>query len=391
MTEKRFKSILWGLTFLILNSGNSALGNTIEETGNIVQTLSDQTVLEIKGSRNIDGAVHIISSQGGDIRVAFTKYVKASSEAKAKRYIDLIELRLELQDSDKVVLNILSPSHAPWDNSRPDLGKKADKEVQLEVYIELPERLDIRGTAKYLNFDIRGPFKNVEMNCEFSAISLARIYGSVDIVSSWGPLDLQTIKGDLLASTSNAEISARDIIVPSGSAVLKTVNAEIQMMNVQGSIEAYTSHAEIRAKKIDAPDGSIVVRTANAAIDLENVIGELVCETAYAEITIKKSSINHGFSKIETSYAQITAYFDEIDNCDLNISSSYSDVELVLPKEISARLAVTVDKGGKIHTSNLNIRPKLLDPTRLEGMLGDGDSRIEVIVNGIGAVDISGS
>jgi len=38
----------------------------------------------------------------------------------------------------------------------------------------------------------------------------------------------------------------------------------------------------------------------------------------------------------------------------------------------------------------LPIRPVFLDVTRLEGILGDGQNRIEVRISGVGMIDIEG-
>jgi hypothetical protein len=123
---------------------------------------------------------------------------------------------------------------------------------------------------------------------------------------------------------------------------------------------------------------------------VQKVKGELICETSYSSVEAVDVSINHGHSRFETSYAPITARFNEISNCELYISNDYNSVDLSVPRGVSAILVAGVDRGGRIHTRNLSLKPTALDLTRLEGFLGDGGSRIEVKVNGIGSIDIDG-
>jgi hypothetical protein len=133
-----------------------------------------------------------------------------------------------------------------------------------------------------------------------------------------------------------------------------------------------------------------VLRTNYAPIEVSNISGEIICETNYYPISITNSDSNHGHSKIETSYAPIEADFRRLENCEMYILSEYNNIELKLPEDVSARLVASVNKGGKIHTRGIGIKPVQLDPNRLEGILGNGDARIELSVNGVGNIEIFG-
>jgi hypothetical protein len=201
---------------------------------------------------------------------------------------------------------------------------------------------------------------------------------------------LTTIKGQLKARTENGSIEARDIVVPSGYAILQTSNGRIDLAEIQGPVEAYTSNAGIEARGIAAADGSVVLRTSYAPIKAEEIKGELICETSYGNVDIREVYIDHGHSRLETSYAPIVARMDEISNCELYVTNDYSNVDLQIPDDVSALLVASVDRGGRIHTKNISLVPKAIDQTRLEGFVGDGESRIEVNVSGIGSIDING-
>lgn len=382
MVFRKLIIVLFYALFLVIGFSSARADRGAKETGILQERANGRSDFVIKANVNLNGAIHIFSNQTDEIKVTFTKNAEASSKPESKRFIDLIDLKLSSNSSDEIILEILSPSHAPWEGR--------NHSVWLELYIEVPEKMNIKGKCRFMEIKIVGPFHDIILDCENSDISLGKIFGSVEIVTTHSDIYLKSIEGDLRAETSNGEITAEDIEIKTGYAFFETTHGNINLTRIQGSVEAYTSHAPIKANEIDASDGSIVLRTNNAPINISDISGEIICETDYYPITVKNLNINHGHSKIETSYAPISAQFNALKNCDIFISNGYNNVELILPSDVSARLIASVEKGGKIHTRGIGIKPVLLDPTRLEGVLGGGNSRIEVKVSGVGNIDIIG-
>ena len=373
-------AVLAGIIFSISCSSVDAT-NPVKESGNLLAKLSGQSVFEIQGSTNLAGEIRILSRQIGDVKIAFDKWARASTEAESRRFLDLIDFKLQVKD-DRVIFKILSPSHAPWEGG--------DRNVRVVIFVELPEKMSIEGTFNFMRVNIGGPFQGVDLKSGFSSFAVERIYGPVEIATTHGNIQLHAIKGRLRAETQNGEIAVSDIIIPSGYALLQSANGMIRLQDVQGPVEAYTSYAKIEAIDIDAPDGSVVFRTSYAPINVRRVKGELICETSYSPVEAVDVSINHGHSRFETSHAPIVARFKEISNCDLYIANEYNNVDLSIPRDISAVLVAGVGEGGQIYTRNLSLKPTVLDLTRLEALLGDGDSRIEVKISGIGSINVDG-
>lgn len=382
MVIRKLKEVLFYAVVLAFGFSSARSDPGANETGNLQERADGRSDFVIKANVNLNGTIHILANQIDEIKVTYAKNAETSSRSESKRFIDLIDLKLNSNSSDEIILEILSPSHAPWEGS--------NHSVWLELYIEVPEKMNIKGKCRFMEIKIVGPFHNINLDCEYSDISLGKIFGSVEIVTTHSDIYLKSIEGDLRAETSNGEITAEDIEIKTGYAFFETTHGDINLTRIQGSVEAYTSHAPIKANEIDASDGSVVLRTIYAPIDISDISGEIICETDYYPITAENLKINHGHSKIETSYAPIRAQFNALENCDVYISNGYNNVELILPSDVSARLIASVEKGGKIHTKGIGIKPVLLDPTRLEGVLGGGNSRIEVKVSGIGNIDIIG-
>lgn len=355
---------------------------TLFREGNLEGTAGGRSHFVIKADVDLGGKIQVISSQSGDIRVSYKITAVAESKTEANRYLDLVDIRLDTERYEKALLEILAPSYVPWGGSK--------YSVNLELLLEIPEKISIEGKCRFMDLDVAGPFQDIDLDCEYSSISLNEIYGSARIKTSNSNIELKSIKGDLRAETSNGRIVAQEVEIVSGYALLETANGEINLRKIQGSIEAYTSYSPINADDVDASEGSVVLRTSYAPIDVSNISGEIICETSYAPITLLNSNSNHGHSRVETSYAPIEADFENLENCEMYILSEYNDIELKLPADVSARLVASVNEGGEIHTKGIGIKPIQLDPNRLEGILGDGDARIELSVNGVGNIEILG-
>lgn len=356
--------------------------HTLFREGVLEETVGGRSHFVIKADVNVSGKIQVISIQTANIRVSYKITARAESKTEANRYLDLVDIRLDTERYEKAFLEILAPSFVPWGGT--------NYSVNVDLLLEIPEKISIEGECRFMDIDIVGPFRDIELDCEHSSISLNKITGSAIVNTTNSEINIKSIKGDLRAETSNGPIYVEDAEIESGNALLETVNGEINLRKIQGSIEAYTTYSPIKAVDVDASEGSVVLRTNYAPIDVSNISGEIICETDYAPITLTNSSSNHGHSKIETSYAPIKADFNTLENCDIYFLSEYNDIELILPAEVSARLVASVNKGGRIHTRGVGIKPVQLDPNRLEGILGDGDARIELNVNGVGNIEILG-
>jgi hypothetical protein len=354
----------------------------IREEGELSLTLEDLRVFEIEGSENLGGSLGIVAGMGRQIDASFIKSARADSRAQAERFLDLIDLKLRPRGADRAVLTILTPSDSPWEGT--DYG------ASIDILVQVPEKARIEGELHYLQVTISGPFGGVNLDASYSALSLDGIRGSVEISTEFSPLSLNQIVGSVSAETHYAPIQASDIVVPLGSALFNTQNGAISLTNIRGPVEAYTSYSPIQANDIDASGGSVVFKTSYSPIHLQDISGELICETSYGPIIVTGAALTHGHSKIETSYSPIDAEFSGIAASQLIIYNSYNNIDLRLPSGISSQIVASIDAGGRIRTDNLPVKPTYLDVRRLEGVVGDGQNRIELKVSGVGRIDIEG-
>ncbi len=372
----------FGTIFLLFLAGSLVQATEpAEQSGKLSEALGGKLIFEIRGSRNLNGSIKMIPQDEDRVDVSFQKIAGAESKSQEKLFLDLIDLKLT-SETDRAVLSILTPSDSPWQ------GK--DYHVSLDIIVQLPEKAKIEGNLQFMKIDVSGPFEGIQINSGFSEVSLAGINGPVDITTSFAPIILSDITGSIKAETRYGEIRAMDIKVPMGSAIFKNTGQAIKLSDIAGPVEAYNSYSPIEASDIDATEGTVVLRTSYSPIDVRDISGELICETSFSPIKVVDCTLSHGQSRFETSYSPIKAELSTTDASQLFIFNNYSNINLSIPMSMSTQLAASVDEGGRIHTTDLPLKPTYLDATRLEGKLGDGTGRIELKVSGIGLIDIEG-
>jgi hypothetical protein len=357
-------------------------GSPIEETGKLTESAAGRTIFKIRGSHNLGGSIDIISQTGNQIEISYKKWARAETESQARRFLDLIDLKLHPDGIDREIINILTPLDSPWQGS--------NYQVALEMTILLPEDMAIEGDLKFMQLNINGPFKSVNMKSAFSTITIQKINGPVEIISTYAPLKILDVTGSVKAENLYASISASNIEAPSGSAIFKNTGGAIFLHDIKGPVEAYSAYSPIEAENIDAPDGSMVFRTSYSPINVAGASGELICETSFSAIAVSRSRLTHGQSRIETSYSPISVEFLDFKNSQLFIYNNYNNINLILPSTSSSQIVASVDDGGRIHAAKLPVRPTYLSANRLEGSLGDGRGRIELKISGIGVIEIEG-
>jgi hypothetical protein len=369
------------ISLILLTASLAIAREPVEQSGTLSQPANGKSIFAIHGSRNLNGSIRIIPQPGDQVEVSYRKSAEAESESQARRFLDLIDLRLA-PGEDRTTLNILTPSDSPWEGS--------DYHVYLEIVVQLPEKTRIEGQLQFMKLEVQGPFNGVNIKSGFSELDISDISGPIEIATSFAPITLSDVTGSVKAETRYGLIHASNINVPLGSAIFTNSGGAITLSDIQGPVEAYTSYSPIDAQDITADEGSVVFRTSYSPIKLSDISGEIICETSFSPIDISDCILTHGQSRFETSFSPIKAELSPQDDSQLFIYNNYNNINLSIPSDISSQIAAAVDQGGRIHTSALPVKPTFLDATRLEGNLGIGGGRIELKVSGIGVIEIDG-
>jgi hypothetical protein len=309
-----------------------------EDTGTMKISASGARELSLDTPRNIGGEIRIQTWEKDEVMVEFEKESKAENSREAKRYLELIELDLD-RSADIITLEISTPRHAPWEGT--------DKSARLNLDIFVPEDFNLTAESRYFDYDISGPLLNVQIESGYSRINIEKVEGETTIETSYGGVEAKNLSGGVNIETSYGPIFLSDVDTHDKTIYLETAYDKIDMVRVKGNVKARTNYSPILATDLELLDGA---------------------------------------SSFETVYNKIDLKIEKLEDCDLYIENTYGNVYLELPSDVSTELSLSIDPGGRIETSKIPILVESIDNTNLEGVIGEGDSKIEVIVGGIGKI-----
>lgn len=292
--------------------------------------------------RNLAGRIILQVGDEDVCLVEFECWARAKNRKMAKEFTELVEMNLE-REEDVVTLKLSTPRNAPWEETNYGIG------VTLDIYI--PPDMVVETKTSGFDLDISGPLKKVYIKNRYGDIQLKDVFEETNISGAYNQVEVEDVEGDLDIETSYNSISVKDVDTKGRKAFLKTSYGKIEVENFSGQLEANTVYSPIHCSDLTLLGGTNEIKTVYSKIDLE---------------------------------------FEELKDCELYVKNTYGNINVVVPRDLSARLTLTVGRGGKIHTNRILIKPLVLERTRLEGISGDGESEIELDINGIGKILVEG-
>lgn len=301
--------------------------------------------LRLVGPSNLSGHVVLVTGRPDSINVEVSKVLRVDSEEIAADLNE--EIRIEMRPSETVMqIEVSTPTGAPWEGS--DWG------VTLDLTVTIPADWDLDFDTRHFEYDLTGPFRDVNIRTEFGRVKLNKVTRLVDVRGNYTAIELSEIKGSISARTSYADIDIQRAI--------SDVNRPAQLTN------------------------------NNGPITVVGLAGALVAETEYAPIRLERIALVGSTSRVFGENAQIDMDIVEFGRAKLEIETNYAPIRVHVPTHLSARLNVAVGVQGTIRTTGLEIQthPDLLGTQRLEGICGSGDGIIDIRSSGPSLVEISG-
>jgi len=305
-------------------------------------TSGEVTEFRLTGPSNLGGSLTLQVGEEDQCSVNLECWARAKNRKMAKEFTELVEMFLDTENG-VVTLRLTAPRDAPWEGT--DYAIKAN----LDIYV--PPDIVVEAKTRYFDMEIYGPFKRVVVRNSYGEVQVADVSEETTIEGSYTKVEAENIRGELDIETTYNSIRVEDIDTRGGEAFLKTTYGEIEVANLVGMLDASTEYDPIHCSGLTLLGGESHIRTVYSKIDLE---------------------------------------IDRMEDCGLAVSNSYGNISLTVPEDLSAHLRLSVGRGGTINTNGILIKPLVLDKTRLEGICGDGDSKIGLQVNGIGKILLEG-
>jgi len=320
--------------------GGQGQFHSIDYSANATMERGDR--IHIVSTNYLSGQIKVGTHNENQAVFKFRKLVKVGDKTTAIDYADVIEVSLQTSGSG-LNLYLQTPNPAPWSGT--------DNSGRIDGSLLIPEGCEVEFEAIYFDVEMEGVFKSVKNR------------------SSFGRMNISGVNGELDISTSNRDISAR---------------------NIKGEISISGSYADIVVQDIESIGPAAYIRNENGNISLSDFTGAFDVRNDFGRIKIDDAVLTDDRSRIRGSYSPIRVSIAGMMDAGLTIRNNNEDIEIIVPVESSADYSLKVEGSGEINAEGLTIIPTYVDYNRLDFKTGDGESRVRVSAGGKGNIAISG-
>lgn len=237
--------------------GGDSYSDTIEERFTFKQTPRLRV-------RNVSGETTITAAGApGEIRVVARKRVSASSEDRAKRLLQNLEVRMEKRGDELVVEPHLYEQERGW----LDLFRGKRFRVDFDITVPAECAVDAQTVSGELSVEgVRGP---LEIQSVSGDVRLEDVQGPMRLKSVSGDVDCRRYVGHLEGNTVSGDVTIAATRLRSTQ--LHTVSGDIQ---IEGQLDPRKEH---RFKTISG-DVELALAEADATIEYRTASGDVECE-----------------------------------------------------------------------------------------------------------------
>jgi len=296
--------------------------------------------LAVKAAGSLRGELTIIAAPTDRALLTYFKKARTSRESRAVDFLDQIAVSLSSVPTG-LKLELRAPNPPPWEGEESGL---------VEATLEIPENFKVEIDAAYFDVDANGPFVSFENT------------------TSLGRLDVAHVSELLEAETANRRVTVTDI---------------------SGEIRVSTSNSTLTAEGINDLTQAAMFRNDGGDIRINGLTGGLNVKNAYGRIEIIDWDPGSDHSYVRCTSGPILVILSDLSAGQLSINNRYEDIELQLPSEFSAVLSLAVDEGGKIEAENFPFVPELVEPNRLNLLVGDGAGLVSGSIRGKGNIYVT--
>jgi putative adhesin len=237
--------------------GGDSYSETIEERFTFKQTPRVRV-------RNVSGETSITAAGApGEIRVVARKRVSASSEDRAKRLLQNLEVRMEKRGDELLVEPHLYEQERGW----LDLFRGKRFRVDFDITVPAECAVDAQTVSGELSVEgIRGP---LEIQTVSGDVRLEDVQGPMRLKSVSGDVDCRRYVGHLEGNTVSGDVTIGATRLRSTQ--LHTVSGDVQ---IEGQLDPRKEH---RFKTISG-DVELALAEADVTIEYRTASGDIECE-----------------------------------------------------------------------------------------------------------------
>lgn len=309
----------------------------------LTSPVASAKIVSISSALNLSGKLDIMAVESDQAIFTYYKTLKTPNKSDAIEFSRVINVVLE-ETSNGVSLLLQAPNPAPWSGT--------DNSGVVKGELKIPKDSKIEISAQYFDFDITGPFKAVENK------------------SSFGRAEVENITELLYLATSNQDIIAS---------------------NITGEINLITSHADIEMENLVTAGQPAYIKNENGSITGEKLSGAFDIKNSFGRIRLSELTLVSERSRISGSYSPVSLKIKGINKAGLTVRNTNEDIKIIVPESLAAEFSLRVDTNGEIDVEDLEIKPTLIENSRLDFESGDGGPRIRISIRGEGNISVRGN
>jgi DUF4097 and DUF4098 domain-containing protein YvlB len=214
--------------------------------------------------RNVSGETSIIAAGApGEIRVVARKRVSASSEDRAKRLLQNLEVRMDKRGDELLVEPHLYEQERGW------LDLFRGKRFRVDFEITVPSECAIEAQTVSGEMSIEGVRGPLEIQTVSGDVRLEDVQGPTRLKSVSGDVDCRRYVGHLEGNAVSGDVTI--VAARLRSTLLHTVSGDIE---IEGQLDPRKEH---RFKTISG-DVELALAEPDATIDYRTASGDVECE-----------------------------------------------------------------------------------------------------------------
>jgi hypothetical protein len=239
------------------DAGGESYSDTTEERFTFKQTPKLRV-------RNVSGETSITAAGApGEIRVVARKRVSASSEDRAKRLLQNLEVRMEKRGDELLVEPHLYEQERGW----LDLFRGKRFRVDFDITVPAECAVDAQTVSGELALEgVRGP---IEIQTVSGDVRLEDVQGPMRLKSVSGDVDCRRYVGHLEGNTVSGDLTIAAALLRSSQ--VHTVSGDVE---VEGRLDPRKEH---RFKTISG-DVELALGDPDVTIDYRTASGDVECE-----------------------------------------------------------------------------------------------------------------
>jgi hypothetical protein len=304
-------------------------------------TIGAKRLVVIRAATNLRGKLEIVVEPQEDVFLECTKQARTDSKAAAIDYIDLISVSLS-QTAEGVRIELRAPNPAPWG---------PDESGLVTARLVIPEDCIIEIDATYFDIKAEGPILELENTSSLGRQQISNVTRRLKLATANRRVMIENISGEISVATSNAPLTARNLFCEDSEATLRNEGGDITVIGILGGLNVATEYGRIDVEDFRPCGHRSIIRGNSGPVSVE---------------------------------------ISELRDSRILVHNRFEDIDLMIPAECDVTLALAVDREGKIEVSDMEFKPQMVQPNRLNLVAGDGTNLIRATIQGDGTIHLRG-